>query len=144
MPEGWFSTTHKLRFNDCDSSGHVNNAVYSTMAEAGRTDLMVAAKLRLAHEPFIMVIVRLELDFKREMTWPGDVLIETAVRRIGTKSIQMQQVISANGIVTANALSILAAIDRQTRRAIALDQTWHERFAPWLAAVEPAEQDLPP
>lgn len=143
MPEGWFTTTHKLRFNDCDASGHVNNAVFATMAEAGRTDLMLAAKLRLPHEPFVMVIVRLELDFKREMTWPGDVLIETAVQRIGRKSIQMQQVISSDGITTAAAVSVLAAIDRQARRAIELDQAWHERFAPWFFPAESSTERLP-
>jgi acyl-CoA thioester hydrolase len=131
MPEGWFATTHKLRFNDCDSAGHVNNAVYATMAEAGRTDLMVAAGLHTSSETFAMVIVRLEIDFKSEMTWPGDVLIETAVVRFGGKSIHMQQVISSGGVESARAVSILAAIDRQTRRAIALDESWHTRFAPW-------------
>jgi acyl-CoA thioester hydrolase len=132
MPEGWFSTTHKLRFNDCDLAGHVNNAVYATMSEAGRTDLMLAAGLHMAHESFAMVIVRLEIDFKREMTWPGDVLIETAVSRIGGKSIHMRQVIGSNGVEAAHAVSILAVIDRQTRRAIPLDESWHVRFAPWI------------
>ncbi len=131
MPEGWFATTHKLRFNDCDSVGHVNNAVYATMAEAGRTDLMAAAGLYKPGETFAMVIVRLEIDFKAEMTWPGDVLIQTAVSRIGNKSIHMRQIISTNGKESAHALSILAAIDRETRRAIVFDATWHARFAPW-------------
>jgi acyl-CoA thioester hydrolase len=131
MREGWFATTHRLRFNDCDASGHVNNAVYATMAEAGRVDLMLAAGLRLPEEPFVMVIVRLEIDFKREMTWPGDVLIETAVQRFGDKSIHLRQELSADGVLTAQAVSVLAAIGRADRRAIRLDPGWHARFAPW-------------
>jgi acyl-CoA thioester hydrolase len=101
------------------------------MAEAGRTDLMIAAGLKVPNEAFAMVIVRLEIDFKHEMNWPGDVLIQTAVARIGGKSIHMRQTIASGGVETAQAVSILAAIDRHTRRAIALDRTWHERFAPW-------------
>lgn len=132
MRDGWFATTHKLRFSDTDAAGHVNNAIYATMAEAGRTDLMVAAGMYKSAEKFAMVIVRLELDFKREMTWPGDVLIETAVSRIGGKSIHMRQVIASDGIDRAECVSVLAAIDRETRRAIPLDETWHARFAPWL------------
>ena len=89
------------------------------MAEAGRTDLMIAAGLKVPNEAFAMVIVRLEIDFKREMTWPGDVLIQTAVARIGGKSIHMRQTIASGAVETAQALSILAAIDRHTRRAIA-------------------------
>ena len=132
MPEGWFATTHKLRFSDSDPGGHINNAIYATMFEAGRTDLMVAAGLRIAAEPFAMVIVRLEIDFTHEMTWPGDVLIETAVAKIGGKSIHMRQVLAWNGAVCAQGRSVLAAIDRGGRRAIAFDGSWHDRFAPWL------------
>ncbi len=135
MPEGWFATTHRLRFNDCDSAGHINNAVYATMAEAGRTDLMVAAGLHKPDETFAMVIVRLEIDFISEMTWTGDVLIETAIARLGGKSIHMRQVISSGGVESANAVSILAAIDRKTRRAIPLDASWHARFAPWTLSA---------
>ena len=131
MRDGWFPTTHKLRFNDTDAAGHINNAVYATMAEAGRTDLMVAAGIYEIGASFAMVIVRLEIDFKHELTWPGDVLIETTVARIGGKSIHMRQAISSNGVEAAQAISILAAIDRQTRRAIPLDETWHARFRPW-------------
>ena len=131
MREGWFATTHKLRFNDCDMGGHVNNAVYSTMFEAGRTDLMAASGLALMREPFAMVIVRIEIDYRHEMTWPGDVLVETAVARIGTKSIHMRQAITAGGALSAEAVSVLAAIDRQTRRAVVLGQEWRDRFAPW-------------
>jgi acyl-CoA thioester hydrolase len=131
MPEGWFRTTHKLRYNDTDTAGHINNAVYSTMAEAGRTDLMLAAGIIRPGTSYVMVIVRLEIDFKAEMNWPGDVAIDTAVARIGTKSIQMRQIIGSNGVECAQALSILAAIDRETRRAIVLDDDWRARFAPW-------------
>ncbi len=131
MAEPWFATTHKLRFGDCDPVGHVNNAVYSTLFEAGRTDLMYAAGLRLLSGPIGMVIVRLEIDFRREMTWPGDVVIETAVARLGNKSIHMRQKIQSGGELSAEAVSILAAIDRETRRAIVLDQSWRDRFAPW-------------
>jgi acyl-CoA thioester hydrolase len=131
MLEPWFATTHQLRFSDCDAVGHVNNAIYSTMFEAGRTELMYAAGMRLLSGPIGMVIVRLEIDFRSEMTWPGEMLIETAVARLGNKSIHMRQTIQSAGAVSAEALSILAAIDRQTRRAIVLDQSWRDRFAPW-------------
>ncbi len=130
MP-GAFVTTHKLRFSDCDMVGHVNNAIYSVMFEAGRTDLMQAAGIYSLDSSFSMVIVRIEIDFKREMNWPGDVVIETYVERIGNKSIHMRQVLRSIGEVRAEGLSILAAIDRESRRAIELDQSWRDRFAPW-------------
>ncbi len=130
-----FVTTHKLRFSDCDMVGHVNNAIYSVMFEAGRTDLMQAAGIYRSDAAFSMVIVRLEIDFRREMNWPGDVVIETHVERIGGKSIHMRQVLTSAGETRADGLSVLAAIDRDSRRAIALDGSWRDRFAPWTIAA---------
>ena len=131
MTEPWFATTHKLRFSDSDPAGHVNNAIYATLFEAGRTELMDAAGMRLLGSAIAMVIVRLEIDFRHEITWPGDVLVETAVARLGNKSIHMRQRIRSGDVVSAEAVSILAAIDRQTRRAIVLDSSWRDRFARW-------------
>ncbi len=134
MPDA-FVTTHKLRFSDCDMVGHVNNAIYSVMFEAGRTDLMQAAGIYTQDSAFSMVIVRLEIDFKREMSWPGDVVIETYIERIGNKSIHMHQLLRSAGEVRAEGLSVLAAIDRDSRRAIAFDDSWRDRFAPWTKAA---------
>ena len=39
------ATTHRLRFNDTDRLGHVNNAVFAVLLEPGRSDLAVAAGL---------------------------------------------------------------------------------------------------
>lgn len=62
-----FATTHRLRFNDTDRLGHVNNAVFAVMLEQGRSELAVAAGLPVESGGQALVIVRLELDFLREM-----------------------------------------------------------------------------
>ena len=80
-----FVTTQKLRFCDTDAVGHVNNSVYGVMYEAGRADLFHGLGL-LRHGEFSVVIARLEIDFLREMNWPGEVRIETGLHRIGGKS----------------------------------------------------------
>ena len=67
-PGPWHRTTHRLRFSDNDSVGHVNNAVYATLFEAGRTELMDAANVFVRGGPLAAVIVRLEIDFKHEMS----------------------------------------------------------------------------
>jgi acyl-CoA thioester hydrolase len=131
MADPWFETTHRLRFNDCDPAGHINNAVYAVMFEAGRTDLMLAAGMPVLGGPTAIVIVRLEIDFRHEMNWPGDVLIQTAIERIGRKSFHTRQRILKDGTLTAEGLGILAAIDRETRRPIVFDESWRQRFERW-------------
>ena len=130
MPE-WHRTTHRLRFSDNDSVGHVNNAVYAVMFEAGRTELMDAAGVFVRGGALAAVIVRLEIDFKHEMSWPGDVTVESAVTRFGTKSIHIRQRVLFHDMLAADGLSVLALIDRETRRAVPLDDTVRGHFAPW-------------
>lgn len=132
MTDGvWHRTVQRLRFSDNDAVGHVNNAIYATMFEAGRTELLNEAGAFDRNGPLAAVIVRLEIDFKREMAWPGDVVIETAIARFGTKSVQIRQRTLKDGVLTSEGLCILAMIDRQTRRAVVLDDAIRARFAPW-------------
>ena len=113
-----FISSQRLRFCDADMVGHVNNAVYAVMYEAGRTELLHAHGLLTSD--YGVVIARLEIDFVREMNWPGEVRIETGVARFGTKSLHLRQRLLMDGTVTSRALSVLAAIDPQTRRALPL------------------------
>ncbi len=122
-----FVTTQRLRFCDADMVGHVNNAVYAVMYEAGRTELLHRHGLLTAD--YGVVIVRLEIDFVREMNWPGEVRIETEVARFGTKSLHLRQRLLMDGEITSRALSVLTAIGVDTRRAIPLPAVWRETLA---------------
>jgi acyl-CoA thioester hydrolase len=125
-------TTQKLRFCDTDMLGHVNNAAYAEMFEAGRVEMLVP--LGLLGGPHAVVIVRLEIDFRHEMNWPGEVVIETWVTRIGTKSLHMRQRLLVGGEETAHSRSVLAVIDVQTRRAVPLTDGWRATLTQWHVA----------
>lgn len=129
-----FVTTQRLRFCDTDQIGHVNNSAYSVLYEAGRVELVHS--LGLMPGPLTVVIARLEIDFLREMNWPGEVTIETAVARIGTKSMHMRQRLSLAGEETSRARSVLAVIDPATRRAVPIPQDWRDALASVAVADE--------
>jgi acyl-CoA thioester hydrolase len=131
-----FVTTQKLRFCDTDAVGHVNNSVYGVMYEAGRADLFLGLGL-LRHGGFSLVIARLEIDFLREMNWPGEVRIETGLHRIGGKSIHLRQRLLLGNEVVSRAASVLAVIDRNTRRAVPVDDAWRSALAAYLVPDEP-------
>ncbi len=127
-----FVTTQRLRFCDTDQLGHVNNAVYSVMCEAGRSELMQAAGLLEPGSGYGVVIARLELDFLREMNWPGEIRIETAIHRIGQKSVQLRQHVYQGDTLVAKATSIIAVIDTAKRRAVPITDTWRAALERWL------------
>ena len=123
-----FVTTHRLRFNDTDRLGHVNNAVFAVMLEQGRSELAVLAGLPVESSGQALVIVRLELDFLREMGWPGEVRIESEVARLGGRSFTVAQRLIHGGEVCARAQTVLVIMDRGAGRAVPID--------PWRTALE--------
>lgn len=128
-----FVTTHRLRFNDTDRLGHVNNAVFAVMLEQGRSELLEIAGLPISGTGAqAVVIVRLELDFVAEMGWPGEVRIETEVLRLGGRSFTLQQRLVSGGVLCGKAVTVLVVMDRAGRRAVAIDP-WRDTLAGWQA-----------
>ena len=68
------------------------------------------------------VIAKLTLEFRAEMHWPGVVEIGTRIERIGRASVTLAQALFVGGACVAVAHSIVALMDRATRRAVALPQ----------------------
>ena len=128
-----FATVHRLRFNDTDRLGHVNNAVFAVMLEQGRTELAVQCGLPVEDDALALVIVRLELDFLREMTWPGDVRIETEAARIGARSFTLRQRLFQNGEACGRAETVLVVMDRAAKKATVLTAEQRAALEPWLA-----------
>ena len=126
------ATAHRLRFNDTDRLGHVNNAVFAVLLEQGRSELALEAGLPIGSEDATLVIVRLELDFLREMAWPGIVTIETEVVRLGNRSFTLRQRLISAGELCARAVTVLVVMDRAARRALPLDGEWRDSLMRWL------------
>ena len=55
-------TYEKLRYVDTDRQGHVNNAVFASMLETGRVELLYSPDRPLADPQCSFVIARLTLD----------------------------------------------------------------------------------
>jgi acyl-CoA thioester hydrolase len=63
------------------------------------------------------VVVRPEIDFLRELRWPGTVEIGTAVAEIGRSSCCFAHAIFHEGACAATGCTTMVLIDRETRRS---------------------------
>lgn len=104
-----FWSEEKLRNADTDQQGHVNNAVMATFFEAGRMDLLASPAIAHIRAATSIVVVRLLVNYKRELFYPGTVRIGSRVVRVGTSSMSFEQAIhSVNGeVATAEATCVL-------------------------------------
>jgi acyl-CoA thioester hydrolase len=122
-------TFDKLRFADTDLNGHVNNAAFATFCESGRVAFLYDEKDPWAPPGHAFVIVRLAIDFRAELFYPGTVDIGTRVARIGRSSFTLAQGIFNGEVCAATAESVGALIDVGERRAVALPDTLRHRLA---------------
>jgi acyl-CoA thioester hydrolase len=107
----------KLRYADTDRQGHVNNAVFSTLLETGRVELLYAASGPLHDAGCSFVIAILHLDFHGELTWPGEVEIGTRVDSIGRSSLTLEQALFQDGRCAATARTVIVQVNDDTRRS---------------------------
>ena len=115
-----FWCEEKLRNADTDMNGHVNNAVISTLFEAGRIDTLAGEPIAHIRRVTSIVVAKLLINFHKELFFPGKVRVGSRVSRIGRSSIEFDSAIfAANGVVaTAQATCVL--IDRGTRKPMAV------------------------
>src|SRR5206468_7823910 len=115
-------TPDLIRYADIDRQDHVNNAVYSTYFETGRVAIIHHPSEGLQAEGATSVLARIEIDYLRELHWPGTVEVGTGVAGYGRSSYVFVQAVYSAGLCAAFARSTLVLIDRETRKTRALPQ----------------------
>jgi acyl-CoA thioester hydrolase len=108
--------TDTIRYGDLDRQNHVNNAVFSTYLETGRVLLQRGPENGLLVPDAEFALVRVTIDFRCELHWPGTVDIGTAIAHLGTSSLTFAQGIFQGDTCAASAESILVLLDAKTRR----------------------------
>ena len=112
---------------DTDMNGHVNNGAIGAFCEAGRSELMAAAGGAAAGRDFAMAVVRVAIDFRREIHYPGRVRIGSAVTRLGSSSITLEQGLFMDGLCFATSDAVMVILDRATRRPVPIPQAVRDR-----------------
>jgi acyl-CoA thioester hydrolase len=130
-----FWSEEKLRIADTDQNGHINNGAIGAFCEAGRAELMQAVAGPPETRPVRMAVARVEIDYLREIHYPGRVRIGTAVARIGASSITVEQALFLDDACFATSRGVMVMLDRATRRPVPMPEALRAGFAA-LAPLE--------
>lgn len=106
-----------------DAYGHVNNAVYLTYLEQAR-DAWVADVLGSVTDTWDFILAHVGVDFRSELVQEdGFVIVRCRLEEIGRSSISTrEEILKADGIVSARAESIIVPRDRATGNARKLSE----------------------
>ncbi|WP_336883801.1 thioesterase family protein [Priestia koreensis] len=125
----------KIRYCDTDRQGHVNNALFSTFLETGRTELLYG-KEPLHTEDCAFVIAHQRIDLLSEITWPGTVEIGTAVVKVGNSSLTLFQGLFQNELLVARPDTVIVQMNESTRKSQALSPITKEELTKYSASIE--------
>jgi acyl-CoA thioester hydrolase len=123
-----------VRFGDLDAQGHANQAVFLTYFESGRVGMFRNEDLGIGVPGMTFVMVRMEVDYMKELHWPGEIDIGTGVAEFGRSSFKVSQAIFRDGVCAAMGRATLVCMDLKTRKATPLPQAALDRLSPWKLA----------
>src|SRR5262249_49146452 len=124
-------TADMIRYADLDPQGHVNNAVFSTYFETGRVAMFRNPDLGIGVPDGTFVLVRSEIDYLRELRWPGNVEVGTALAEFGSTSFKMVQVVFNEGPCAATGRFVMVLMDKTTRRPRPLTEAVMAKLGQW-------------
>jgi acyl-CoA thioester hydrolase len=113
-----FWTEEKLRNIDTDQFKHVNNSVIASLLEAGRMEVYATPEARLLLPSPTLAVVRLEVDFHRELFYPGTARIGSRIVSVGRTSFSVRQGIFDAESCVASALATCVLFDPAERKAV--------------------------
>ena len=120
-----FATEEHLRFADVDANGHINNGAFLQLLENARVSYMRSI-VRSGLPRFRVVVGRLEIDFKRQMFFPGRAtacarLLEVRER----KCVIGHGLFDGDGNCTAVLKAIMVSLNEQTHRSMPFEPAVH-------------------
>lgn len=116
----------QLRFNDVDKFGHVNNTVYFSFYDLGKTEYFASVCPGVDWEKDGIVVVHLDADFLSQIFATDHVAVQTAVSEIGTKSFRLIQrmIDTETGEVKCVGTSVMVAFDLEKHESKPLTEEW--------------------
>lgn len=81
----------QLRFNDVDKFGHVNNTVYFSYYDLGKTEYFSSVCPNVNWEETGIVVVHIDANFTSQIFATDHIAVQTAITEVGTKSFKLLQ-----------------------------------------------------
>lgn len=130
-----FWSEERIRFADLDLLGHVNNVAFMVYAESGRVEFLRHTGLWQPGVPRNNVVARIELDYRRELGYPGLVRMGLRVLKVGTRSFTLGQGFFSGEVCAATVVATLVRFDSQARQTVMLDEAERQLLLGFQAPI---------
>jgi acyl-CoA thioester hydrolase len=114
-----------VRWRDLDAFNHVNNSKYLSYLEEARLRWMMTLPGMGLEDSVAPVVAASNLNYRRPIGWPGEVVVELFVERIGNTSITVgHRIVDADdsAALYCDGNVVMVWIDRENGRAAPLPE----------------------
>lgn len=121
----------QLRFSDVDRFGHVNNSVYFSLFDMCKTRYFHDVVGTDIFDRMAPVVVHIEADFISPVLFPDEIVIDTCITRIGTKSFTlMQRAVNRRTEETKCVCeTVMVMMDTSTNRSVEIDEGFRTKVS---------------
>ncbi|HVA12752.1 MAG TPA: thioesterase family protein [Stellaceae bacterium] len=111
----WFQ--EHVRYSDVDHNNHVNHAVFLNYFETARVSITRKPELGLLEPGENFNVVRVEVDYKAELRFPGNFEIGMRGLKYGRSSFRLGQAVFQGDKCLCTEEVVLVFMDRATRKS---------------------------
>jgi len=133
QPQDTYVYRHQLpiqiRFNDVDRYGHVNNNAYFSFYDLGKVDYLSSVLHLYEGTPDIVpVIASIQAEFFVPVFYGDDIVVETCIPRVGTKSFTLQQraVNRKTGQTVCTCKTVMVCFSLSEQASVEIPQDYRE------------------
>jgi acyl-CoA thioester hydrolase len=119
------TTSTEIRVTDLDFQKHVGNTAFYEIFADARFKYISDVIRPIVGEEALIALVRVEVDFTRQVHFPATLDTVTKVAKVGRTSISLTQEMFNDGHLSAKASSVLVLTDRETGKS----KPWPEDVA---------------
>lgn len=127
-----FKCMIETRYRDVDSNRHLNNGVIASLLEEGRVRFHRASQFSsIASDPGLSAMVaNVTIDYLREGSWPEPLAMHVGIKRIGSSSYELCQLVMQQGQAATFANATMVCIKSGAPWPIPADH--REKAQPWM------------
>jgi acyl-CoA thioester hydrolase len=136
--DGWYVVPYQVTFRDVDFFGHVNNAVYFTFFEWGRTKYWLDLLGTTLPAAIGFIVAHADCDFRRQLDFGQEIDICTKVGELRNRSLDFLCEIrrSHGGEVAAIGKVVVVMFDWATQKAVPIGDSLRARITSFQKSGE--------
>lgn len=134
--DGWHIVPWQVTWRDLDAAGHVNNAVFLTLFEWGRTRYWMEMHGRSDPGSIGFIVARAEVDFLRQLGLGDEIEIATRVAGMRNSSFDfLGEIRDAGGNVAARGKVVVVHYSWSENRKTRIPDELRRQIEAWQERV---------